>query len=436
MSRPIWLQSVGLRLLRQGGPFKRLLEQLERNEWCQAEDLNRDAKARFEAVVRAAVRDVPYYRERYGSLSASDELNPASFTYLTKDDVWDAGHRMLSSRASRFLFWAGTGGTTGSPLMVARDLHAINYEHAFIWGRQLKWAGYTPGARLASLRGHVIVPSSRKAPPYWRFNRAENMLMMSSYHLSEQRVHLYLEELERFSPVIIHTYPSPITVLARWLLAHGRTYAGNGLRGVLTASETLPEDARRDIEAAFGCRVFDWYGQGERVAAIGTCPRGGQHLLSDYSFVELIPSAGGRSELVGTSGGNSAMPLIRYRTGDFVEMAPAADRCACGRAFPLVRRIDGREGDAIRLPDGRHIGRMDQIFKKVPGILEAQIRQERRDEVQILLVPAHDFTAATVDHVIRNARVRLGDDIGIKVHRVAQIERTKRGKFRAVVCEL
>ena len=35
------------------------------------------------------------------------------------------------------------------------------------------------------MRGDMIVPAAQREPPYWRMNRAENMLMLSSYHLAE-----------------------------------------------------------------------------------------------------------------------------------------------------------------------------------------------------------------------------------------------------------
>jgi hypothetical protein len=38
--------------------------------------------------------------------------------------------------------------------------------------------------------------------------------------------------------------------------------------------------------------VFDWYGQAERVAAIGTCEHGSYHVLTDYSGVALLERAG------------------------------------------------------------------------------------------------------------------------------------------------
>ena len=282
----------------------------------------------------------------------------------------------------------------------------------------------------------MIVPAAQTEPPYWRRDRAGNMLMLSSYHLSEPAARAYVDALGRFDPVVIQAYPSSMAFLAGWMLAAGVSYGGNSLTGIVTSSETLSQETRRAMERAFGCRVFDWYGQGERVAAIGTCERGRHHLLTDYSHVELEPAGDGLAEIVGTGFHNLAMPLVRYRCGDLVRPAPAGELCACGRSFPLIAEVIGRLDDCVKLPDGRSIGRLDHLFKGVAGILEAQIRQDRPDALAILVVPAPGFGESTRRTLAENFRHRLGDAVALEIEVVDSIPRTKNGKFKGVVCNV
>jgi phenylacetate-CoA ligase len=220
------------------------------------------------------------------------------------------------------------------------------------------------------------------------------------------------------------------------MLSAGVRYRGRSLRGIVTSSETLPDVRRREIESAFGCRVFDWYGQFERVAAIGTCEQGRHHLLTDYSYVEMLPAGDGLFELVGTGFNNLSMPLIRYRCGDVVRPAPAGERCACGRSFPLIEEIVGRADDPVRLPDGRSVGRLDHLFKGVEGILEAQIQQDRLDVLAMLVVPSETFSDDTLRTLRANARHRLGDEVSLEIRLVDSIPRTANGKFKGVVCNV
>lgn len=443
----VWMQELmistksALRAtLREGRAFAAISAQLEASEWCSAGELRDLQRRSLRRVVDSAARDVPWYRNRYRALGidvARLELPEATtrLPAITKGDVRQGGAAFLSERRRRPLFASSTSGTTGTPLTLYQDLGAINRENAFIW-RQLAWAGLRRGERRAWLRGDMIVPAAQTEPPYWRSNRAENMLMLSSYHLSERAARAYVEALGRFDPVVIQAYPSSIAFLAAWMLATGASYAGSSLRGVVTSSETLSQDARRDIERAFGCRVFDWYGQGERVAAIGTCERGRHHLLSDYSHVELEAAGDGLAEIVGTGFHNLAMPLVRYRCGDLVRPAPAGERCACSRSFPLIAEVIGRQDDCIKLPDGRSIGRLDHLFKGVGGILEAQIRQDRRDVLAILVVPAAGFGEDTRRTLRENFRHRLGDSVTLEIETVDSIPRTRNGKHKGVVCNI
>ena len=444
---PIWAQELlisarsSLRsLMREGRAFQGMAAQLQASQWWSEREL-RDFQARqLRTIVTSAARDVPYYRNRYGTLGLDfDKIEfpeaMARLPTIAKDDVRDGGTALVSRKRRAPLFSGSTSGTTGTPLTLKQDLAAINRENAFIW-RQLDWAGVRRGERRAWLRGDMIVPAREREPPYWRLDRAENMLMLSSYHLSDSTACAYLDALAAFDPVVIQAYPSAIGFLATWMLGAGVRYRGRSLRGIVTSSETLAESRRREIASAFACRVFDWYGQLERVAAIGTCEHGRYHLLSDYAFVELLPAGDGLFELVGTGFHNLSMPLIRYRCGDLVRPSAPGQRCACGRSFPLIDQVIGRIDDPVKLTDGRSIGRLDHIFKGLDGILEAQIRQDRRDAVAILVVPGTGFSDRARQTLLRNARERLGDQMALEIRLVDRIPRSANGKFKGVVCNI
>jgi phenylacetate-CoA ligase len=444
---PIWAQESlisaksSLRsMMREGRAFDAMAAQLHESQWWSEHELRNFQARRLRMLVESAVRDVPYYREKYRTLALDFEQLAfpqaiSNLPLLSKVDVREGGDAFASERSRGPLFSGSTSGTTGTPLSLRQDLPAIKWENAFIW-RQLSWAGLRRGDRRAWLRGDMVVPATQRKPPFWRLNRAENMLMFSSYHLSGAAAPAYVDALARFDPVVIQAYPSSVGFLANWMASAGVHYRGSSLRGIVTSSETLSDTQRRQIESAFGCRVFDWYGHFERVAAIGTCEEGRHHLLLDYSFVEMLPAGDGLFELVGTGFNNLSMPLIRYRCEDLVRPAPTAERCACGRSFPLIEQVIGRVDDSIRLPDGRSIGRLDHLFKGVDGIVEAQIRQDRPDAITMLVVPSATFSDRTRATLKNNALHRLGDGIALEIRLVDAIPRTGNGKFKGVVCNV
>lgn len=427
-------------LLTEQTSLRRARQAIGESQWLAPERWQALQLEEARSLALHAARRVPYYRELFGRLGVDpltwrslDDLH--ALPELSRDDVIEAGASLLAEGGPWLRFKGSTSGTTGRAMLGWRDRASIAVEQAFV-ERQAAWAGYRPGERRAWLRGDPVVPAHQSDGPLWRLNRAENMLMLSSYHLSPGNGAAYIEALERFDPVLLQAYPSSISYLARWLEEHDRVYRGPSLRGIVTSSETLSPADRQVIAERFGCRVFDWYGAFERVAAIGTCEHGNYHVLEDYGCVEFEPNGDGTANLIGTGFGNRSMPLIRYRADDVVVPADPGYRCPCGRSFRVVERVLGRVDDVIRTPDGRHVVMLDWIFAGLFGLMEAQVVQEKLDEVRIRIVAGGEFGFADEQALLARALERLGPRVRIRIERVAQIERTRNGKFRQIVSRL
>src|SRR5262249_3840189 len=154
----------------------------------------------------------------------------------------------------------------------------------------------------------------------WRANHVHRQLWCSSFHLSEERLPLYVRELRARRIRFLEGYPSTIFILARHLLRSGERLP---MQAVYTSSETLHAVQRDAIREAFQPQVFDFYGLAERVVFAGECgAAAGKPLFDEYGVTELTDEAGrpvapGRAgALTGTTLWNRGMPLIRYRTTD------------------------------------------------------------------------------------------------------------------------
>jgi len=446
----VWLQdwlvsarALGRKWTLEGLEFERIRREISKSQrWTPEESALYQAK-QLTQMVRHAAERVPFYRTRFSELGLDVRRmqfprDLGHLPLLTKADLRAAGRSLIADDARKPLISGSTSGTTGSPLWVHQDLAAVIREHAFLW-RHLQWAGLRPGARRAWLRGEPIVPASRLDPPYWRHNYADNMLMLSSLHLSNKNAPLYLQALAEFDPVVLQAYPSSVTFLAAWMLDHGVRYMGRSLKTIVTSSEMFDRRQQEQVATAFCCRVMDWYGLAERVAAMGMCERRRYHLVTDYSHVEFIPTEhAGLVEPVGTGFNNRAMPLLRYRCGDLVRLAPPEESCACGRPGPLIDEIIGRADDFITMPDGRRVAAClaGNIFRDIPGVLEGQIEQDRLDLLTIRIVPSEEYTEASERALLGNAQARLGGSVACQVVVVREISRTPRGKFKSVVCSV
>jgi phenylacetate-CoA ligase len=107
-------------------------------------------------------------------------------------------------------------------------------------------------------------------------------------------------------------------------------------------------------------------------------------------------------ERVVTSFGRGFIPVIRYRTRDFVVKVPASS-CTCGRTFDLYEGgIRGRVDD-MKLVRGTNVypRAIEAIVREFPEIDEFQIHLYTeggiRDEIEILLeIPDPNADAARI----------------------------------------
>jgi phenylacetate-CoA ligase len=394
--------------------------------------------AELNRVIRHARDTVPLYRQRglpEGPLRRLESIR--DLPLLTKEDLRQPVEVVTSDafRGSR-LAEIHTGGTTGKPLTIYCDSPTLQRNYAF-FARFREWAGVSPGARVATFMGRVIVPPEQRRPPFWRRNAAGKALLFSSYHLAPDTIRAYVDRLVAYQPVLIDSYPSSIEPIARYVKDHG--IRGLRPRAVITSSETLLEPVRRLIEDALCCRVFDHYGAAEMAALVTQCEAGSYHLNPEFGIVELLRQGepvgpGEAGEIVATGFINPVMPLIRYGTGDAAVWGRG--NCRCGRAFPTLERIEGRMDDVLVTPEGRRIGRLDPIFKSVASLYETRIVQDQPDHVRVEVVLKAPLSSAEENTLRYELGNRLGPRVRIDILRVASLPRTAAGKLRAVVNEV
>ena len=148
------------------------------------------------------------------------------------------------------------------------------------------------------------------------------------------------------------------------------------------------------IETAFGVRAYDLPGLTEIAAWGFECDTraGLTHVHEDYVYPEVLDEQeqpvkpGERGELVFTSLYRKAMPLLRYRTRDIVQLA--ARRCPCGRTL-----VAFEGGVLARLDDMKKVRgiivyprRIEELVRPHRDVDEFQIVFRRRDGLDDVLV--------------------------------------------------
>lgn len=212
---------------------------------------------------------------------------------------------------------------------------------------------------------------------------------------------------------------------------------------VITSSEMLGAHSHTLVQEALQSHIVDYYGQAERVNFAYSFTEGEYYFLPGYAWNELILTEvneeGALYEIMGTTLWNMAMPLVRYRTGDYIRFPhPLSEEeleAVCFGVKPFSG-ILGRVNDILIAPDGTHLTGIDHIPRDVAHVVRMQVIQESPDRVRILVVPTPEFCDADRETIMCNAQLKIPETVQVSVEVVADLERTAQGKAPFVIRRL
>ena len=147
--------------------------------------------------------------------------------------------------------------------------------------------------------------------------------------------------------------------------------AALGIKIMFLTIGNISETMKRYLEKTWNCKVITHYGLTEVGWGLAVdCLEGkGYHYNELDVYVEcvdektgLVVSDGLPGEIVFTSLGREAMPLIRYRSRDYASIMHGG--CACGKECEIIGHVQKRIGAGFLTPNGIEI---------VPPMLEDAI---------------------------------------------------------------
>ena len=240
-----------------------------------------------------------------------------------------------------------TSGTTGSSLRWLDTAASWDW-WGKCWGEVYRGAGVTSADRL------MIAFSFGPFIGFWSaYHGAQQLgalIIPNGGMTSEQRIRTILSN----DITVLIATPTYALRLAEVAEQEGINLSEeSAVRVTIHAGEpgaSLPATKQR-IETRWGARAYDHTGATEVGAWGFMCePQAGIHLNENEFICEILdpktdtPAAEG--ELIITNLGRIGMPVIRYRTGDYVKRKPGT--CECGRES--------------RVLDGGVIGRLDDAL--------------------------------------------------------------------------
>ena len=308
-----------------------------------------------------------------------------------------------------------TSGTTGSPLRWLDTAESWDW-----WGKC--WGEVYRGASVTSADRLMIAFSFGPFIGFWSaYHGAQQLgalIIPNGGMTSEQRIRTILSN----DITVLIATPTYALRLVEVAEQDGINLSeASSVRVTIHAGEpgaSVPATKQR-IEAGWGARAYDHTGATEVGAWGFMCElQAGIHLNEDEFICEILDpetdTPVNEGELVITNLGRVGMPVIRYRTGDFVRRKSGT--CECGRESRVLDGgVIGRLDDAL-IVRGLNVypATLENIILKFPDVQEfagRAYKTETLDELEIQIEstnPNPDTTATAVAAAIR-------DDLGLRV---------------------
>jgi phenylacetate-CoA ligase len=402
---------------------------------------------RLKAIVQRAYDHVALFRRRLNDagLTPEDVRSLADITKLpftVKTDLRDTyPFGLFASPMKDIVRLHASTGTTGKPIVVAYTKEDIDVWSNVIM-RSFAACGLHAGDVIQNAYGYGLFTGGLGAH-YGAEALGATVIPISGGNTQRQ-----LMVMKDFGATAICCTPSYFLHIIEQAPELGVKLKELPLRAGVFGAEPWTEAMRRRIEAESGIKAYDIYGLSEIIGpgvAMECQCQSGPHIFEDWFYPEIIDLKtlkplpdGEEGELVLTTLGKQAMPMIRYRTRDITTLT--SEKCECGRTLRRIQRI-GRRSDDMFIIRGVNVypSQIETALLKVEGTLpHYQIiltREKGLDEVEVQVEVTKEVfgdTVGALEQVQRNLGHSIESLTGLRMKvRMVQPQTIQRSEGKA-----
>ena len=271
----------------------------------------------------------------------------------TKDDLQQYNNDFICVDKSEIIDYVTTSGTLGKPVtfaMTNNDLDRLAYNEAV----SLACAGIKQNDVI-----QLMTTIDRRFMAGLAYFLGIRKLGAGIIRVGSGIPELQWDSILKFEPTYLIAVPSFLLKLIEYAEANGIDYNASSVKGVICIGEPLRNDdfslnvlAKR-ITSKWNIELFSTYASTEMGTAFTECghQQGGHH-HPELIITEILNqdgravAEGEEGELVITTLGVEAMPLLRFRTGDMVKAY--YEPCSCGRTTMRLGPVLGRKKQMIK----------------------------------------------------------------------------------------
>ena len=379
-----------------------------------------------------AYENIPYYTKifdlhgfRIKDFKSLSDIKKVPF--LTKEIISNEIDSLYTDKVDK-LIAMHTGGSTFTPTTFYVPLNTSRAKEKaytqYIFGQ----IGYRNRDKTLVLRDADT--SDKKHEKYWAYENVSHYLKLSANHINVKYIVKMIDAIKKFKPKYIYGYPSSISFFINASKKVGINQI-TGIKGVILSSEIVFPEEIDKFKKFFGCHILSHYGHTERTSVGFRIDHQPYSFLNSYGLTRII-----EDEIVTTSFDNFVMPLINYKTKDFVK--GNSTFIEKSDVVQYVEDIEGRMQEYLVTKNGTlrsvmsiGIGHFDgykyieaaQYYQDKPGHLTIHLQSKYPEQVDTL-------------KIIRDLEDFVKHEISFDVKFIDNIKKTPRGKWKSCIQKL
>ena len=300
----------------------------------------------------------PYYKRLFAkenidikSIKTLEDLQLLPVT--SKEDLQKYNDDFLCVPVNKIIDYATTSGTLGEPVtfgLTDNDLERLAYNEAI----SFDCAGVKEGDVV-----QMMTTIDRRFMAGLAYFLGLRKMKVGVIRVGAGIPELQWDSILKYKPTHLITVPSFLLKLIEYAENNNIDYNKSSIKGAICIGESLRNQdfsmsiLSKKITDKWNIKLFSTYASTEMSTAFTEC----EHSLGGHHHPELIiievldennkPVKNGESgELTFTTIGVEAMPLVRFKTGDVVQLH--SESCACGRNTLRVGPVIGRKQQMIK----------------------------------------------------------------------------------------
>ncbi len=332
----------------------------------------------------------------------------------TKDDLQKYNDDFICIPRNKIVDFVTTSGTLGEPVTFAlsdSDLDRLAYNEAISFA----CAGVGSDDVM-----QLMTTMDRRFMAGLAYFLGARKLGAGIIRVGSGIPELQWDSIKKFKPTFLICVPSFLLKLIEFANQHNIDLKKTGVKGAICIGESIRNQdfslnvLAAKIKSSWDIELYSTYASTEMSTAFNECHvREGGHHHPELIIAEILDDNGNAAavgeigELVITTLGVEAMPLLRFKTGDMVQAHPEA--CACGRNTMRLGPVVGRKKQMIKYKGTtlyppamynvlNHFGEVDafviEIFHNEVGTDEILVKIATKDSSERLLNEIKDHFRA------------------------------------------